>query len=87
MIKTYRRNTDVAEKIVDDVVFLAHLETGGLYQMNATGRALWTLLKDGITRRQAAKALCAAFPNENASQIKTDIARVLDEMMENDLIA
>lgn len=87
MTKTYRRNNNVTEKTVDDAVFLAHPETGGLYQMNTTGRALWAILETGTTLKEAVKTLTSAFPNEDPASIAEDVGTILADMEQNDLIA
>ena len=82
----YRRNADVVEKTVDDVVFLAHGETGGLFQMNETGRALWALMVDETSLDDAIGTLAAAFPDVDPARIAEDVRTAIADMEANDLL-
>lgn len=82
----YRRNADVIEKTVDDAIFLAHGETGGLYQMNETGRALWALMAEGTSLDDAVGTLTAAFPDVDPARIAEDIRTAIADMEANDLL-
>ena len=84
---TYHRCPGVTERIMDDEAFLAHSETGGMFRLNVTGRALWALMENPINHDEAVAILVEAFPDHPREQIAKDVSDVLDAFVENDLAA
>ncbi len=87
MSQRYLRNPEATERDMDGVVFLALPGRGGIFQLNATGTALWRLLAEPVSAGEAADVLHAAFPKTPRQQIGADVETLLGKLRRAGLIA
>ncbi len=85
--RCYKQNPGISARKVDDVVFLVNPDNEALYHLNPVGAALWRLLEDGTSTQEAANLLCQAFPGINTETAKSDIAKLITELAEHNLIS
>lgn len=82
----YIRNAGITERKVDDVIFLVNPDNDALYHLNPVGAALWRLLEDGTTGKEAADIICQAFPDADPTTVKMDIVKLLSEFYAHKLV-
>ena len=75
----FNRRGDVALQTVSDATFLAAPD-GGIFELNPVGRAVWEVLVEASSPRQAADLLAAAFPAISQSAIRRDVADLMRQM-------
>ena len=61
--RQYRQNLRVTGREVGDELFLANPGSESLYHLNVTGAALWRLLAEPTSVKEAVQVLREAFPN------------------------
>jgi len=72
----------VVAEIIDDEAILLNLEIGAYYSLNATGTEIWALVQEGGTAADAAAAMAARYPGQEAlvtSQVERFLRTLLDE--------
>jgi hypothetical protein len=67
-------NPSVVSRRVHDEVVLVHLETNGIFALNATAGRFWELIEAGCSRAQAEAQLKEIFDVE-----ATELSREIDE--------
>ncbi|MDH5748010.1 MAG: PqqD family protein [Rhodospirillales bacterium] len=87
MTQRYLRNSEATERAIDGVAFLALPGQGGIFQLNATGTALWRLLEDPISASEAAHILHTAFPDIPRSNIESDVETLLSNLKRAGLVS
>jgi len=86
MKRRYTRKPGITERQVDDVYFLVNPDNEALYHLNSVGAALWRLLEDETSGEQAAEIICQAFPDADATTVKTDLVKLITELADHHLI-
>lgn len=86
MTVRYRRHPAATERRVGSNAFLAQPERGSLYRLNETVTALWTLLASPVTLDEAVAVFAAAFPKEPRARLEEDVAMMIDDLLEEDLV-
>ncbi|MBC8445518.1 MAG: PqqD family protein [Rhodospirillaceae bacterium] len=84
--QSYTRRQGITEREIDDVIFLVNPDTDALYHLNPVGAALWRLLKDRTSGKEAADLICKAFPDADPTTVKTDIVKLMAEFFDHQLI-
>jgi len=86
MSPRYRRHPAATERRVGGSLFLAQPGRGSLYRLNETVAALWNLLATPVTREEAVTVFRQAFPRVTAARLEHDVAMMIDDLLEEDLI-
>jgi hypothetical protein len=76
---------DVVWRRVDEEAVLVNLKTNRIYSLNLTGARLWELISDGNDREAAEAALLEEFDVEE-SELRNEVAAVLEELAKEGLI-
>lgn len=84
--ESYLRVPDVVCESTDGAAFLVDPAQNRIYHLNPVGAALWTLLAEPVSAREAAAVLHNAFPEESEGRILEDIRGLLDRLHSNGLI-
>jgi hypothetical protein len=82
----WRRQANVNLRRMAGGLVLWHGEHGTAFHLNPVAAAIWTLLADVTTGDGVVTALAAAFPEQSADRIRTDVAQLFAAMAEEDLI-
>ena len=82
----FTRELQVIERAVGDQIFLVNPENEEIYHLNVTGTALWRLLAEPISLEDAIAVLQDAFPDEDRTDIETDVAALFTEFAGHGLI-
>jgi hypothetical protein len=72
----------VVSRRVDDEVVLVHLETNGIFALNATAARFWELIETGCSRAEAEARLAEIFDVEAAAlnrEVDECVKRLMDE--------
>ena len=80
------QNPNVTARGKGDAVFLANPEDGTVFHLNATGAALWRLLEEPTSERQAATDLHIVFPDVPREQIEDDVEDLFDDLVDEGLV-
>lgn len=86
MSPRYRRHPAAVERRVGAGLFLAQPTRGSLYRLNQTVAALWNLLATPVTREEAVAVFHDAFPRVPRTRIEADVATMIDDLLEEELI-
>jgi hypothetical protein len=82
----YRRVIGVTERIVGENVFLAHPDRGTLYRLNRTVSAFWNALSQPCDVDEVVELFRAAFPKIPVRRLREDVATMVSDLLEEDLI-
>ena len=82
----YVQNPKITARDMGDAVFLANPEDGTIFHLNAVGAALWRLLEEPTSMRQAATDLQTAFPDVPRERIEDDIEDLFDDLEDEGLV-
>lgn len=80
------RNPGVIERKVDDELFLVHPVTEAIYSLNPIGSALWRLFANPVCVDEAVHIMCEAFPEVGRATIEADVAKLVEDLTERDLL-
>ena len=75
-------NPSVVSRRVHDEVVLVHLETNGIFALNATAARFWELIEKGCSRAEAEAQLAEMFDVEAAElnrEVDECVKRLVDE--------
>ncbi len=86
MMQLYTRRANVAEREVDDAVFLVTSESETVFHLNATGGVVWRLLAEPTSIQQVVAVLHEAFPDVARERIETDVATVIDGLVDQGFV-
>lgn len=76
----YRRNAEIVERELDDVVFLASPNGKSVHHLNVTGSAVWRLMAEPTSISEASDLLHQAFPDVARADIEKDISQVITDL-------
>ncbi len=86
MSKRYRRADGIAERKIDDEIFLIGAENQSLFHLNALAAAIWNLLEEPLTIDDAVEIISKAFPEMPADAISSDVGKLIKRLAANDLV-
>ncbi|MFZ1741843.1 MAG: PqqD family protein [Pontixanthobacter sp.] len=86
MVQIHKSSLDLIETDVDDETIIVSLDSGQLYAVKDTGRAIWKLI-DGKRDRTAILAELEAAYGEEASAIEIGVDKFIAEITAAGLIA
>ena len=61
---------------LDDEAVLLNVETGVYFGLDAVGKQIWTLLRDGCSSHELVRRLCAEY-GVDAIQVSADVSEFL----------
>ena len=82
----YSSKADVEVTQVEEDLFLVHPEKGAVYHLDPIGAGLWRLLAEPMEMEEIVTVLTAAFPDTPQKDVREDIAKIIAEMHELELI-
>ena len=82
----YVRNPNIAERSIDDTVFLVDPETDIVFYLNPLSTGIWQLLHDSISEFDVASIIQHAFPDVPQKEIARDLTRLINEMRKKNLV-
>ena len=85
-ISYYVRNPKIAERSIDDTVFLIDPETDIVFYLNPLSTGLWQLLREPISVFNAITIVQQAFPDIPSKKIARDVSKLINEMSKRNLV-
>ena len=82
----YVRSTKILEKTLDDELLLIDSDTDVILNLNPLGTAVWRFLDTPRETNEIIEVLCAAFPDIPEEQIREDTSRLLDQLVDRQLL-
>ena len=82
----YVRNQKIAERSIDDTVFLVNPEADIVFFLNQLSTGIWQLLREPISILEATAIVQQAFPDMPPKKIATDVSKVINEMSKRNLV-
>lgn len=82
----YVRSTRILEKTLDDELLLIDSDTDVILNLNPLGTAVWRFLETPRETNEIIEVLCAAFPDSPEEQIRGDTSRLLDQLVDRQLL-
>lgn len=82
----FSQNPQVVMRDMDDAVFLVNPDTDAIYQLNATGSAVWRLMAEPATAREAVAVLGQAFPEVPEKELATAVAELIADLVGRGLL-
>lgn len=83
---SYTQNPNIAERRIDDTVFLVDPDTDIVFYLDSLGAGIWHLLKEPVSLRDATTIVQQAFPDMQAENISRDVARLINELSKRNLV-
>ncbi|MBW2706413.1 MAG: PqqD family protein [Deltaproteobacteria bacterium] len=83
---SYVRNPKIAERSIDDTVFLINPENDIVFYLNPLGTGIWQLLREPISVFDARIIVQQAFPDLPPNQIARDISKLFNDMIKRNLV-
>jgi hypothetical protein len=82
----YRRHPAVATRELNGSLFLAHPERGTVYRLNASVAALWRLLEQATSMRDAVAVFRAAFVGSKGRRVREAVGVMVSDLLREGLI-
>ena len=82
----YVRSTKILEKTLDDELLLIDGDTDVILNLNPLGTAVWRFLVTPRETNEIIEVLIAAFPDIPEEQIREDTSRLLDQLVDRQLL-
>jgi len=82
----YVRNPKIAERSIDDTVFLVNPDTDIVFYLNPLGNGIWQLLKEPISIIDAVTTVQRAFPDMASEKIGRDVSKLINKMRKSNLV-
>ena len=82
----YVRVQTIAERRMDNTVFLVNQETDTIFYLNLLGSAIWQLLAEPTRATEVVKVVRLVFPDTPQEQIAQDVHALLGELSIRNLI-
>jgi hypothetical protein len=82
----YVRNPKIADRSIDDTVFLIDPETDIVFYLNPLSTGLWQLLREPISVFDATTIVQQAFPDMPPKKIAKDVSKLINEMRKRNLL-
>ena len=83
---TYFRNPKIAQRRVDDSVFLIDPDTDRVFYLDALSTGIWHLLGKPMSMNDASHILQQAFPDTCPKKIAKDLTKLMNEMHRRHLV-
>ena len=82
----YVRNPKIAQRRVDDSVFLIDPDTDKVFYLDALSSGIWNLLEKPIRMNDAVNIVQQAFPGTSSEKIARDVSTLMDRMHRRHLV-
>jgi hypothetical protein len=82
----YVRNPKIAERSIDDSVFLVDCDTDIIFYLNPLSTGIWQLLRKPLSALDATNIVQQAFPDLPPDEIAGDVSRLISDMSEKNLV-
>ena len=83
---TYVRNPKIAQRRVDDSVFLIDPDTDRVFYLDAMSSGIWKLLGKPISMNDAVNIVQQAFPDTSPGKIARDVSKLMNTMHRRHLV-
>ena len=82
----YVRNPKIAERSIDDSVFLVDCDTDIIFYLNPLSNGIWQLLREPLSVLDATNIVQQAFPDLPLDEIAGDVSRLISDMSKKNLV-
>ncbi len=82
----HRRHPMAIETAVESEAFIVNPQTEAIFALNAIGNAVWNLLREPCTVREASHLVRAAFPDIAAATVERDFSKLFADLSRQGLI-
>ena len=82
----YVRNPKIAERSIDDSVFLVDCDTDIIFYLNPLSTGIWQLLRKPLSVLDATNIVQQAFPDLPPDEITGDVSRLISDMSKKTLV-
>ena len=82
----YVRNPKIAERSIDDSVFLVDCDTDIVFYLNPLSTGIWQLLREPLSTIDATNIVQQAFPDLPPDEIAGDVSNLISDMNEKNLV-
>lgn len=83
---TYVRNSNIAQRRVDDSVFLIDPDTDRVFYLDGLSSGIWHLLGKPISLNDVVNIVQQAFPDTNSEKIARDVSKLMNKLRRRLLI-
>ncbi len=84
--RCYAQNPNIAERSIDDTVFLVDPDTDIVFYLDSLGTGIWHLLKEPVSMAEATRIVQQAFPEMPPEEIARDVATLISDMSRRNLL-
>ena len=85
-IRCYAQNPNIAERSIDDTVFLVDPDTDIVFYLDSLGTGIWHLLKEPVNMADASRIVQQAFPEMHPEEIARDVSTLISDMSRRNLL-
>lgn len=82
----YAQNPNIAERSIDDTVFLVDPDTDIVFYLDPLGSGIWHLLKESVSMMDATRIVQQAFPDMPPGEIARDVSTLISDMSQRNLV-
>ncbi len=82
----YVRNPKIAERSINDSVFLVDCDTDIVFYLNPLSTGIWHLLREPLSVLDATNIVEQAFPDLPPDKIARDVSKLISEMRKRNLV-
>jgi hypothetical protein len=82
----YVRNPKIAERSIDDSVFLVDCDTDIVFYLNPLSTGIWQLLREPLSAIDATNIVQQAFPYLPPDEIAGDVSNLISDMNKKNLV-
>ena len=83
---TYVRNPKIAQRRIDDSIFLIDPDTDRVFYLDALSSGIWNLLEKPISMNDAVNIIQQAFPDVSSGKIARDVSKLMNTMRQRHLV-
>lgn len=84
--RCYVQNRNIAERSIDDAVFLVDPGTDIVFYLDSLGTGIWHLLKEPVSMTDATRVVQQAFPEMPPEEIARDVSTLISDMSRRNLV-
>jgi hypothetical protein len=84
--RCYAQNPNIAERSIDDTVFLVDPDTDIVFYLDSLGTGIWHLLKEPVSMTDATCIVQQAFPEMPLEEVARDVSTLINDMSRRNLI-
>jgi hypothetical protein len=82
----YAQNPAIAERSIDDTVFLVDPGTDIVFYLDSLGTGIWHLLKEPVSMTDATRVVQQAFPEMPPEEIARDVSTLISDISRRNLV-